>query len=97
MKYVECLELIKKNNLNLNQMVVAKEVYDQLVVNHVINNYEVVCHYIYSCSLDLTEPNSISIETLVQCFKDMISEDDYTEEKILNMQYYKFIEKASYY
>lgn len=94
MKYVECLNLIKEKNLNIKQMLVAKEVYDQLVVNHVINNYEEVCQYIYSCSL---ETDNITIAILVECFKDLIKVEGFTEERIMNMSYYKFIEKASYY
>ena len=94
MKYVECLNLIKEKNLNINQMLVAQEVYDQLIETHLVNNYEEVCQYIYSCSL---ETDNITVAILTECFKDLIKVDGLTEERIMNMSYYKFIEKASYY
>ena len=89
MKYIECLELIKKYNLDVLQLTVAKEVADQL--ENQINDYDRLCRFIYSCALQ----TEISVATLVLAFKDCLEEDD--EETLLNLQEYDLIDKASYY
>ena len=90
MTFKECKDLVKKYNLDLNKCVVAYEV--NQVLGNKINDYEKVCGYIYSCSLDTEN----SIGNLVIAFKDLL-DDGYTEEEIIELREYKFIEKASYY
>jgi len=92
MTYKDCLKLIQNNNLDVNQLVVAKTVYDKL--KDKINDYDRVCRFIYTCYND--NHQDISIETLVETFSNLL-DDEHTEEEILEMRTYNFIEEASYY
>lgn len=90
MTYKECLERIK--GLNMLQVNVAYQVENHL--KEKIVDYERVCQFIYGCMLETDE---ISISTMCMCFSDLLDDGEYTEKEIVNWQYYKFIEKASYY
>ena len=91
MTYKECLNFIKENGVIVKQLEVADNVDGAL--SGKIKDYEGVCKYIYSCSL---ETDLISVATLCECFRDML-DDGYTEEEILELREYQFIDKASYY
>lgn len=89
MKYRECLDLIKSEKLNIMQLQVAQEVNDTL--GKVISKYEEVCQYIYSCAL---ETDLISINSLCECFYNELMNNGETEDELLEMAYYKFIDKC---
>ena len=92
MTYKECLKVIRDNNLNVLQLQVAVEVNEKL--GQVISRYEDVCKFIYTCA---TQTNSVSVDALCRCFYGELMNNGNTEEELLEMREYNFIEIASYY
>lgn len=88
MKYSECLKFVKENKLNVVQLMVAEEVNKNIKAS----NYEEVCSYIYSC---LIENKDIKLSQLITNYNNLLN-DGYTNEEILNMRTYRFIDQASY-
>lgn len=88
MKYSECLKFVKENKLNVVQLMVAEEVNKNIKAP----NYEEVCSYIYSC---LIENKDIKLSQLITNYNNLLN-DGYTNEEILNMRTYRFIDQASY-
>lgn len=93
MKYKKALELAKKNNISILDLEIADAVSSTLK-NENDNNFEMICSYIEKAYL---ESENIRLYQLVNHFKKLNVEEEYSIEEILNLPYYKFLDGVNYY
>lgn len=90
--FKEYLEIAKKNDIDIVKMEIAVGVANNITTSR----FETVCRYIYRCYIE-DKSGEITIDALISCFEGLQRDEEMTEQEILDMREYKFVEKASYY
>lgn len=90
--FKEYLEIAKKNDIDIIKMEIAVGVEHNIITSR----FETVCRYIHRCYIE-DKSGEITIDALISCFEGLQRDEEMTEQEILDMREYKFIEKASYY
>ena len=94
MKFKEQLKIAENNNLSILDLEIADECDAVFDFEYTDTEYEKLCARIRCAYLKAEE---MTVTALAHCVNVLINEEDYTVERICEMDVYDFIQKASWY
>ena len=94
MTFKEQLKIANDNNLSILDLEIANECDCVFDFEYTDDDFEALCGVIRTAYLKAEE---MTIIALVQCVSDLITNENYTVQQVLDVATWDLIEKASWY
>lgn len=94
MTFTEQLKIANDNNLSILDLEIANECDCVFDFEYTDDDFEALCGVIRTVYLKAEE---MTIIALVQCVSDLITDENYTVQQVLDITTWDLIEKASWY
>lgn len=94
MTFKEQLKMANDNNLNILDLEIANECDCVFDFDYTDDDFEALCWVIRTAYL---KAEDMTIVALVRCVSDLITEEDYIVQQVLDLTTWDLIEKASWY
>lgn len=94
MTFQEQLKIANDNNLNILDLEIANECDCVFDFDYTDDDFEALCGIVRTAYLKAEE---MTIVALVQCVNDLIIDENYTVQQVLDLTTWDLIEKASWY
>ena len=94
MTFKEQLKIANDNNLSILDLEIANECDCVFDFEYTDDDFEALCGVIRTVYLKAEE---MTIIALVQCVSDLITNENYTVQQVLDVTTWDLIEKASWY
>ena len=94
MTFKEQLKIANDNDLSILDLEIANECDCVFDFDYTDDDFEALCGVIQTAYLKAGE---ITIVALVQCVNDLITDENYTVQQVLDVTTWDLIEKASWY
>lgn len=94
MTFKEQLKIANDHDLSILDLEIANECDCVFDFDYTDDDFEALCGVIRTAYLKAEE---MTIIALVQCVSDLITEDNYTVQQVLDVTTWDLIEKASWY
>lgn len=94
MTFKEQLKIANDNDLSILDLEIANECDCVFDFDYTNDDFEAICGVIHTAYLKAEE---MTIIALVQCVSDLITDENYTIQQVLDLTSWELIEKASWY
>lgn len=94
MTFKEQLKIANDNDLSILDLEIANECDCVFDFDYTNDDFESICGVIRTAYLKAEE---MTIIALVQCVSDLITDENYTIQQVLDLTSWELIEKASWY
>lgn len=94
MTFKEQLKIANDNDLSILDLEIANECDCVFDFDYTNDDFEAICGVIRTAYLKAEE---MTIIALVQCVSDLITDENYTIQQVLDLTSWELIEKASWY